>query len=70
MRPLPLVHLPPRVTALVPIITNSVIKAVHGKPPLRKNCLDRAIVHTQRLLDELKSARLVLDRPDQEDDVA
>lgn len=60
MKALPLVHLPTRTAVIVPVITNSVIKAVHGEPPLRAARLDRAIVHAKLLLDELQSAKLVL----------
>lgn len=70
MKPPVLVHLPIKVTAIVPLITNSVIKAAHGEPPLRKVRLARAITHAQLLLDELKSAQLVLDRSEREHDVA
>jgi hypothetical protein len=66
MKPLPLVHLPGKVAAIVPIITNSVVKAAHGEPPMRMQRLERAIVHAQLLLDELKSAKLVLDKLERE----
>lgn len=66
MKPLPLVHLPTKVMTIVPIIKGSVIRAAHGEPPLRMQRLDRAIVHAQLLLDELKSAKLVLERIERE----
>jgi hypothetical protein len=64
----PLVHLPIKVTSTVPLITNAVVKAAHGEPPLRKVRLARAIVHAQPLLDELKSASLELDKIEREED--
>lgn len=70
MKPLPLVHLPGKVTAIVPLITNAVVKAAHGEPPQRMQRLDRAIVHAQLLLDELKSAKLVCEKIEREQGVA
>ena len=70
LRPPPLVHLPTRVTPIMPIITNAVVKAAHGPPPLRKVRLNRAIVHAQLLLDELKSAKLELEKSERKENVA
>lgn len=67
MRPVPLVHLPSRLMAVIPLITNSVIRAAHGEPPLRLRRLDRAIVHAERLLDELRLARLALEKSRKDD---
>jgi hypothetical protein len=64
MKPPPLVHLPTLVQMLVPIITVAVTRAVHGEPPLRKARLSRAMIHAQRLVSELQSAMLELERED------
>ena len=66
MKSLPLVHLPSKIAAIVPMITISVARAAHGQPPLRTARLDRAITHAQLLLDELKSAKLVLQKQERD----
>lgn len=57
-----LVRLPAKMMVITPVITSSVVKAAHGQRQQSIPRLDRAIAHTQLLLDELKSVRTVLAR--------